>query len=96
MCSNPKPNHLIIVSDSNSPEVLAVTCADKLDNLWSIREDYAKLGDKVWERFNASAEKEKWYYLTLADVFLKRAEGSKYSGLFNQYAREAREFFQGR
>ncbi len=36
--------------------------ADKLSNLRSIARDYEKSGDKAWDKFNAPAEMQQWYY----------------------------------
>ena len=44
------------------PAFLRVTVADKLDNVHSILADYARVGDKLWERFNTGREDQLWYY----------------------------------
>ena len=36
--------------------------ADKLANMRSIYKDYNEIGEKLWSRFNAGKEKQKWYY----------------------------------
>jgi len=36
--------------------------SDKLSNLRSIAYDFRMIGDKLWERFNAPAQKQAWYY----------------------------------
>lgn len=46
----------------DSLEVRLVCCADKLSNIMSIRADKEKLGDKVFDRFNAPKENLAWYY----------------------------------
>ena len=43
-------------------EVKLIAAADKLHNVQSIQLDAATLGDKVWERFNATREDQGWYY----------------------------------
>ena len=30
--------------------------------------DYAELGDRLWERFNAPVEKQSWYYSKIQDA----------------------------
>ena len=42
--------------------------ADKVSNLRSIAADHRALGDKLWERFNAPAEKQAWYYSGIQDA----------------------------
>ncbi len=56
------------------PGQLLVSCADKLDNARAILEDIVSNGDMVWERFNAGKSEQKWYYQSLAEVFLERGK----------------------
>lgn len=42
--------------------------ADKLANLRSIYRDYRDVGDELWNRFNAGAEKQAWYYGKMTDA----------------------------
>ena len=44
------------------PTLLRVTIADKVDNARSILADYRRLGDDLWQRFNAGREDQLWYY----------------------------------
>lgn len=53
----------------NDPEVLQVVVADKLDN---VDDTYRNGGPGIWSKFNAPYEKQKWYYSTLADIFLEK------------------------
>jgi len=55
--------------------VLLVSCADKLHNLRAVVRDYRDLGDALWDRFNASASEQVWYYRRLEDVFHRRLGG---------------------
>jgi (p)ppGpp synthase/HD superfamily hydrolase len=45
-----------------STETLLVCCADKLSNIRSMYADLYEIGDKLWERFNASKNDIQWYY----------------------------------
>ena len=46
-----------------------ICLGDKLANFREINRDYAKLGDKLWERFNQKDKNEhKWYYKSICDV----------------------------
>lgn len=57
---------------TDSVDKLLVSCADKLDNTRAILQDYRKLGDDLWTRFNAGKEEQRWYYQSLATVFVDR------------------------
>jgi len=51
------------------PDARRVSCADKLHNARSILRDYRVLGERVWDRFSASAEDNLWYYRELVEAF---------------------------
>lgn len=54
---------------SKSKETLLVSCADKLHNARCILFDFDRIGDRVWDRFNAGKEGTVWYYEGLAREF---------------------------
>jgi len=76
-----------------SCDAALVACADKLDNIRSIRRDYGKLGEKVWERFNASKEDQRWYYWALAEVLSGYEKGSVYAPIFTEFISEVKAVF---
>jgi GTP pyrophosphokinase len=51
------------------PDARRVSCADKLHNARSILRDYRVLGERLWDRFSASAEDNLWYYRELVEAF---------------------------
>jgi (p)ppGpp synthase/HD superfamily hydrolase len=67
---------------------LLVSVADKIHNLMSILADYDTVGDKVWDRFNASKEDELWYYRELVEMFNQKifpeALKTRYNTLFTR------------
>ncbi|MBD3288625.1 HD domain-containing protein [candidate division KSB1 bacterium] len=68
-----------------APEsALLVICADKLNNLESMYEDYQKVGESLWKRFNRSKDKQHWYYYSLAEQFEKRYHDGSNHSLFLQ------------
>ncbi|MDA2935157.1 HD domain-containing protein [Acidobacteria bacterium AH-259-D05] len=52
-----------------SPSTRLVYAADKLHNAREILRDYQKLGEKLWDRFNAGKEDQLWYYRSLVEIF---------------------------
>lgn len=46
-------------------EIKLVSCADKLSNIRSMVRDYQTEGEKLWDRFNANRDQQKWYYQEL-------------------------------
>ena len=69
-------------------EVLLLTCADKLDNLRSIRQDLEREGDSVWSRFNRPREQQAWYHRKLAGVLVRLLDGEPGATLFMEFQRE--------
>ena len=65
-----------------------VALGDKLSNMRDIARDYAKLGDALWNRFNAKDRKDhEWHYRGLADALseLKGTEAYReFESLINQ------------
>ncbi|GEM_PF-146906 len=51
------------------PSLLRVTVADKVDNARAILRDLIKVGDKVWERFNAGKSDQQWYYESTLEAY---------------------------
>lgn len=49
-------------------DVKLICFADKLSNLRSIYRDNLDIGDKIWDRFNATREDLHWYYKGIIDV----------------------------
>jgi len=75
-------------------DVLLVSCADKLDNIRAIGEDYDKIGDTLWTRFNRPKDKQRWYFQSLADAFMGRVDGEPSATLFNQIKESVDRVFQ--
>jgi GTP pyrophosphokinase len=58
-----------------SEAALAVSLADKLHNMRTIVVDYRAVGERLWDRFNASREDVLWYYRSLAAAFARLRPG---------------------
>jgi len=57
-----KQNTIDFLKNDATRDMQLLACADKLANLRSIKEDYGKIGDAVWEIFIRGKEKQGWYY----------------------------------
>ncbi len=51
-----------------SLRVKALVMADKVSNLRSMYADHKRVGEQLWERFNAPKEKQAWYYGGIRDA----------------------------
>ena len=72
---------------SAPPEVLRVSCADKLHNARAILADYRTLGDALFPRFKGGKDGTLWYYACLVNVFRERRP----EGLAEELERVVRE-----
>lgn len=67
-------------------EAQLVCCADKLANVRSMYYDFQKIGEKLWERFNAPKEKIAWYYNGIVDALSVLEDYEMYQELKNTSA----------
>ena len=68
-----KRRYLEHLEDPELPaEALRVSAADKLHNARSILSDLREHGPSMWERFNAPADAQSWYYSEVARVLRAR------------------------
>lgn len=61
--------HLDGVEDERS---LIVSIADKIHNLTDILEEYERVGDSIWQKFNASKDDELWFYSEFLKIVEKK------------------------
>lgn len=71
-----RKQHTIDTIRNAEKELKYLIVADKLDNLLGLEEDLKQQGSVVWNKFNAGADKQKWYNQSIA--------GNMYVGLDNE------------
>lgn len=59
--------HTITELPKATPRQKMLVLADKVANLRDMYTDYKKIGEELWERFNAPKESQSWYYSNLKD-----------------------------
>jgi len=69
-----RKKHTLKQLESASLDVLLVSCADKLDNVLSLKKDIDQIGESVWSRFRKTRKHQSWYYTSLSQVFETRAD----------------------
>ena len=74
-------------------EVLALECADKLDNLREIQNNFARIGDATWERFNRPKEFQHWHYASIAQLVIRRVPDFESHFLFREFVRAVQTTF---
>jgi len=88
-----RKNHMLVAFQTASIDVLAVSCADKIDNLRSLRQEYSQQGDAVWEKFSRPRESQKWYHESIMRIFEQRLSHTPYATLFNEAKQLAEDVF---
>ena len=78
-------------NEANIP-TLYVISADKLHNFSTIIDDYRKMGEKVWQKFNRGKEKQRWYYESMSEAILSRDPSNP---LFKKFYDTVHDFFIG-
>lgn len=73
--------------------ILLVSLADKIDNLRAMREDYGKVGKRLWTRFRRPKAKQRWYYHSLLEVFRKKTSDETIASLYKQFRFEVQKVF---
>jgi (p)ppGpp synthase/HD superfamily hydrolase len=88
-----RKEHTIQYLKRASADILLVACADKIDNIRSIKEESAKDGESAFDRFHRGKDQQRWYYQSLAKVLLSRSEGEPGSSLFRVFSEEVKQVF---
>jgi len=65
-----------------------LSCCDKLDNARSMNEDYAMVGNELWDRFNAPKDDIFWYYRGCMKAY-QSGESIEDSRIFRLFVKEA-------
>ncbi|PLX26466.1 hypothetical protein C0581_04345 [Candidatus Parcubacteria bacterium] len=68
-----KERYLDLMKKMNEDELI-VSAADKLHNLSSHLYDYEIMGEDMWSKFNAPADKRLWFYKKAIEIFKDRLD----------------------
>ncbi|MBC3805185.1 HD domain-containing protein [Acetobacterium fimetarium] len=82
-----KQNTIDFLGSEATYEMQLLACADKLSNLRSIKADYEKMGDEVWDIFVRGKDKQAWYYKGVMESLKPLSDSPMYQE-FNQLVRE--------
>lgn len=76
-----KQNTVDFLKNEATRDMQMLACADKLANLRSVKADYAKIGEDVWDIFVRGKEKQAWYYKGVLDALLPLEDLGMYQEL---------------
>ena len=81
-----RKTHTIQSVNNISVEAATIMCADKLSNIIAMLDDLKSMAEvangfgdfevRFWSRFNAPVEKQKWYYISIADALIHKLHGT--------------------
>jgi (p)ppGpp synthase/HD superfamily hydrolase len=58
-----------------SPQIRRVVAADKLHNVRSLRREFQRQGEVIWERFRGGKEGTLWYHREAAKILEEKGAG---------------------
>lgn len=67
-----KKGYLAHLDSLENEKPLIVSTADKIHNLTDILEEYERIGDSIWQKFNASKNDELWFYTEFLKIIDKK------------------------
>lgn len=88
-----RKQHTIEMLPSAATDVLLLLCADKLDNVRSMRRGERRDGPAFWERFHRPRPSQAWYYQRVALALCERAKREPLQTLAGQLQREVNALF---
>ena len=68
-----KKGYLAHLDNLANVESIIVSTADKIHNLTDMLDEYERVGDGLWEKFNASKDDELWFYKSFLEIIQKKA-----------------------
>ncbi len=83
----------ILEAKQADERIKLLVLADKLSNLRAIARDYAVYGDDLWERFNASKEKQAWYYNGLLDALSNLQQYNETAAAYRELTEHYKDVF---
>ncbi len=88
-----RKQHTIDLLKSAPKDVILIECADKIDNIRSIVEDFERLGEHVWKKFNRPRESQSWYYLSMVKSLKSRKFTKNAAAMIKEFSQEVSKIF---
>lgn len=88
-----RKRHTVQRLASADADALLIACADKLDNIRSMRRGEERAGPCFWDRFHRPREEQAWYYREVSAAIGRGAGEGPLALLWPELEREVRELF---
>ncbi|MBT4334451.1 bifunctional (p)ppGpp synthetase/guanosine-3',5'-bis(diphosphate) 3'-pyrophosphohydrolase [archaeon] len=85
-------SHTIKFIKTANRDMKMLSCADKLSNIRTTIEDHKIMGEKVWEKFHAPKEEQKWYYISMCKSFNEN-ESIADTDMYTQFKKAVMKIF---
>lgn len=79
-----RKQHTIDIVKAADRDIRLLIMADKVSNLRSMLLDYRRVGEQLWERFNASKEEQSWYNSELCAALAELQADSAAGGIYRE------------
>ncbi len=93
-----KESTLEYLEDAPMDEVV-VKVSDKIDNVRSMKQEELNQGERFWDKFNASYQKQVWYHTSLTEIVGEKIEQDEYElegsveGVYGELKQEVNQVF---
>ena len=93
-----KKSTLEHLEDAPMDEVV-VKVSDKIDNVRSMKQEELNQGERFWDKFNASYQKQVWYHTSLTEIVGEKIEQEDYElegsveGIYEELKQEVGQVF---
>lgn len=74
-----KDHMMEFLTENESEQAEISVLADKLSNMRDLNQEYKAVGEVVWSKFNASKDKQYWYYNSIAQLMKKVTNTPEYA-----------------
>lgn len=88
-----RKGHTISELATADKRVKMLIMADKLSNIRSIAFDFKNIGDELWKRFNASKEKQAWYYYGIGEALCDMQLYPECSVIYQEFVGLVKDIF---
>lgn len=88
-----RKQHTIDTLKSADKDIKYLIIADKLDNLLGLEKDLKEQGNKVWEKFNAGIDKQKWYNQSISENMYIGLSDNEIPDYFKEFENAVKRVF---
>ncbi len=89
-----RKQHTIDFIRDADKDLKLLSCADKLSNIKDTIEDYNRLGEELWNKFNAPKIEQSWYYRSMCNSYQAGPENISDMPIFHEFEIYVKQIFK--